>query len=386
MTTQDIDLGVLARGPQGPKGEQGNVGPAPMLKIGTVTKLGPDQTPTASLSGGNGSYTLNMGIPQGETNATATNALNIANIANSNANSALNKLNGIKIGGRNYLRDSDKSISGWAQDLGTMPNEVLNSLAGETITVSVDTEWSDYQHSDSKQNRLGFELAVSGSDGKSYWLGAWKSPETPSGKERVSTTFTLPANVTFTVNNNGYNGYVGINGTGRVSHAQVEIGNVSKDWQPALEDIQSEIDANKAAAANAQTSANNAQNTANSALSKANSNATALNNKANKSDLTWSNISGKPSIPSTFNGTISDTSTDFNNLISEGHYDIQISPNTQGKNGPNDSDWGLLDVKVAGRMVVQTYYGDNNANVYVRNRHGGSTWTAWREVTFWPRS
>lgn len=51
--------------PQGPKGEQGNVGPAPTLKIGTVTKLNPDQTPTANLSGGNGSYTLNLGIPQG---------------------------------------------------------------------------------------------------------------------------------------------------------------------------------------------------------------------------------------------------------------------------------------------------------------------------------
>ncbi|MGJ3870377.1 gp58-like family protein [Limosilactobacillus fermentum] len=147
------------------------------------------------------------------------------------------KLNNMKIGGRNYLRDSDKSISGWAQDLGTMPNEVLNSLAGETITVSVDTEWSDFQHSDSKQNRLGFELAVTGSDGKSYWWGAWKSPATPSGKERVSTTFTLPANVTFTVNNNGINGYVSINGTGIVSHAQVEIGNVSKDWSPAPEDL-----------------------------------------------------------------------------------------------------------------------------------------------------
>lgn len=147
------------------------------------------------------------------------------------------KLNNMKIGGRNYLRDSDKSISGFWQDLGTMPNEVLNSLAGETITVSVDTEWSDFQHSDSKQNRLGFELAVTGSDGKSYWWGAWKWPSTPSGKERVSTTLTLPANVTFTVTNNGHNGYVSINGTGRVSHAQVEIGNVSKDWQPAPEDL-----------------------------------------------------------------------------------------------------------------------------------------------------
>ena len=84
-----------------------------------------------------------------------------------------------------------------------------------------------------------------------------------------------------------------------------------------------------------------------------------------------------------FQGTITDTSTDFNNLTAEGHYCIDISPSTQGKNGPNQGDWGLLDVKVAGRMVVQTYYGDTNANVYVRNCCDGTTWTAWREITFW---
>nr|WP_261975323.1 phage tail protein [Lactiplantibacillus plantarum] len=134
--------------------------------------------------------------------------------------------------GTNYLRDSDKSTSGWSQDLGTIPNEVLNSLAGETITISADIEWSNFQSDDthSKQNRLGFELSVSGSDGKSYWLGAWKSPATPSGRERVSTTFTLPKNVTFTVKNNGANGYVSINGTGIVSHAKLEKGSLSTDW------------------------------------------------------------------------------------------------------------------------------------------------------------
>lgn len=84
-----------------------------------------------------------------------------------------------------------------------------------------------------------------------------------------------------------------------------------------------------------------------------------------------------------FQGTITSTSTDFNSLTSEGHYDVQISPSYQGKNGPNEGDWGLLDVKVAGRMVVQTYYGDTNANVYVRNCCDGTTWTAWRNVTFW---
>lgn len=84
-----------------------------------------------------------------------------------------------------------------------------------------------------------------------------------------------------------------------------------------------------------------------------------------------------------FQGTITSTSTDFNSLTSEGHYDVQISPSYQGKNGPNEGNWGLLDVKVAGRMVVQTYYGDTNANVYVRNCCDGTTWTAWRQGTFW---
>ena len=162
----------------------------------------------------------------------------------------------------------------------------------------------------------------------------------------------------------------------RFGKLKLEESNVSTGWTPALEDTQTQIDANKTAAANA-------QNTANSALSKANSNATTLNNKVSKSDLTWANISGKPSIPSTFNGSITSTSTDFNSLVTEGHYDIRFSPSTQGKNGPKQGNWGLLDVKVAGRMIVQTYYSDQSNEVYVRNRHDG-TWSGWRWVTFWP--
>lgn len=163
-----------------------------------------------------------------------------------NANSKINDItsNG---GGRNYFRDSDKSTSGWAQDLGTMPNEVLSSLAGKTITISVDTEWSDYQHSDSKQNRLGFELAATDSDGNQHWWGAWKTPTTPSGKERVSTTYTIPANVTFTVNNNGQSGYVSINGTGKVSHVKIEKGAIAYDWSPAPEDTDAKITINSTA-------------------------------------------------------------------------------------------------------------------------------------------
>ena len=149
----------------------------------------------------------------------------------------LNGMNNLKVGGRNYLRDSDKSIFGWEQDLGTMPNEVLDQLAGQTITVSCDVEWDNFKSDSSKQNRLGFELTISGSDGKSYWLGAWKNPTTASGKERVSTQYTLPDGVTYTVQNNKQNGYVSINGQGKVSHVKVEIGNTATDWTPAPEDM-----------------------------------------------------------------------------------------------------------------------------------------------------
>lgn len=61
--------------PRGAKGDQGNVGPAPTLKIGTVTKLNSDQTPTANVSGDNGSYTLDLGIPQGSKGDPGDNGL-----------------------------------------------------------------------------------------------------------------------------------------------------------------------------------------------------------------------------------------------------------------------------------------------------------------------
>lgn len=162
----------------------------------------------------------------------------VQNQITTTANGLDAKIGAIQVGGRNYLRNSNKSITGWAQDLGTLPNEALNSLAGKTITVSVDVEWNNFTSDSSKQNRLGFEAAVTGSDGKSYWLGAWKNPTTSNGKERVSTQYSLPAGVTFTANNNSANGYVNINGTGKVSHAKIEIGNKQTDWSPAPEDTE----------------------------------------------------------------------------------------------------------------------------------------------------
>ena len=157
------------------------------------------------------------------------------------------KVDGMRIGGRNYLRDSNKSVSSYMQDLGTMPDDVMTSLAGKTITVSADVEWNNFVKDSNVQNRLGFEIAVHRSDGLDQWFGTWKYPTTSNGRERISSTFNVPAGLTFTVANNGQNGYVNMEGTGIVSHAKVEIGTTATDWTPAPEDTITAIQKNSTA-------------------------------------------------------------------------------------------------------------------------------------------
>lgn len=57
------------QGPQGKTGQTGPVGPAPTLRVGSVTKVAPGGTPTASVTGSNGDYSLNLGVPEGQQGA-----------------------------------------------------------------------------------------------------------------------------------------------------------------------------------------------------------------------------------------------------------------------------------------------------------------------------
>lgn len=52
--------------PQGKTGQTGPTGPAPTLRVGSVTKVAPGGTPTASVTGGDGDYSINLGLPQGD--------------------------------------------------------------------------------------------------------------------------------------------------------------------------------------------------------------------------------------------------------------------------------------------------------------------------------
>ena len=72
--TDDPDVGEFINiGPismVGPEGPQGEPGPAPIIYIGTVTTGEPGTNATATITGADGVYTINLTIPRGQTGAT----------------------------------------------------------------------------------------------------------------------------------------------------------------------------------------------------------------------------------------------------------------------------------------------------------------------------
>ncbi len=386
MTTQDIDLGVVARGPQGPKGEtgatgargpQGNTGPTGPQ--GATGPAGPTGSNIIKYNGdisGNGS--------SGQTATFARSNLQPSDIA---------KVGDIVFD--QYPNGNGIDIGFWRiTSLSSTSCTVAGLSSGFTIPKGNkgDTGARGPQGVQGPQGKQGIQ-GVQGPQGPKGETGA-TGPAGPSNADTLKdlgdytatasgTTANAPttglprtSGVSMsTVYNNGYPVPYGnvLNVAGGGS-GQLLLGWSGNDNTTEHLWYRSHRDTSTGGWGTWQKIAYVSDLTW--------SNISGKPNVATKSDLTWANISGKPSIPSTFNGSITDTSTDFNNLTSEGHYCIDISPSYQGKNGPNEGDWGLLDVKVAGRMVVQTYYGDQKGNVYVRNRHD-ATWTAWRQGTFW---
>lgn len=346
---------------------------------------------------------------------TANQANTTANTANSNANQANNKITAIQAngGGRNLLVGSDPTLSN------------SPSLGGVTeVNVDGVKAW----HSNNADN-IFFDISLDANTTYTYSalikaddageLGFLRyghfqvrnanahNQADPThedvAEKRDYHGINVPANqwtrIYYTFTTNDLSGsQFGVfpshsDGHVYIRHLMLEKGTVAHDWQPAPEDIQSEIDANKTAAANAQTSANNAQtsannaqNTADSALSKANSNATALNSKANKSDLTWANISGKPSIPNA-DDTTTVSSGDLNNYTTTGKY---YMPNALSNytnhptTGTDMGDWFVMKVDAyhGADMIVQTIYQINSGDVWIRQRWSNS-WKSWRQINFW---
>lgn len=109
-------------------------------------------------------------------------------------------------------------------------------------------------------------------------------------------------------------------------------------------------------------------------------------NVATKSDLTWANISGKPSIPNA-DDTTTVSSGDLNNYTTTGKY---YMPNgvanytNHPTTGTDMGDWFVMKVDAyhGGDMIVQTIYQINSGDVWIRQRWRNA-WKSWRQITFW---
>ena len=149
---------------------------------------------------------------------------------------------GTKVYSRNLLTGTGNhtltNTGQWAADY--ISNETTDNLLtlfkgleGQTVTVSVDYEYSGFI-AGSSRNRLGWETGIRG-DG-TLWIGPWCYPTNSSGSGRISSTFVVPKNITGIDESRGYIQFSG-SGTGTLSHLKLEIGDVATLWTLAPEDI-----------------------------------------------------------------------------------------------------------------------------------------------------
>lgn len=104
------------------------------------------------------------------------------------------------------------------------------------------------------------------------------------------------------------------------------------------------------------------------------------------SDLTWSNISGKPSIPNA-DDTTTVSSGDLNNYTTTGKYYMPnrlVYYTNHPTTGTDMGDWFVMKVDAyhGGDMIVQTIYQINSGDVWIRQRWSGA-WKSWRQINFW---
>ena len=173
-------------------------------------------------------------------------------------------------------------INGY-KNIGSLSNDEWVSLAGETITIGVTIEWTNWQVSGN--NRIGFELAPA-KNGTGYWnngFGLWCHPENgSSGKQRVTVTRTLNDDMDGV--NEGFAYVQGGCDTAKISELMIERGSVAHDWSPSPDDLQNQFTQTKASIDGINTTINDPKTGLNATYQTAQGNASTISNV--KGDVT----------------------------------------------------------------------------------------------------
>ena len=389
-TTQDIDLGVVARGPQGPKGDtgatgargpQGNTGPT-----GPQGATGPAGPTGANIIKYNGDIS-----GSGASGQTAT-------FARSNLQpSGIAKVGDIVFD--QYPNGNGVDIGFWRiTALSSTSCTVTGLSSGFTIPKGNkgDTGAQGPQGVQGPQGKQGIQ-GVQGPQGPKGETGA-TGPAGPSNADTLKDLGNYTATASGTTNNSTYSGLPRTSG---VSMSQVYNNGYPVPYGNVLNVAgtgagQLLLGWSGTSSANEHLYYRSHRDNGSGGWSTWDkiayvsdltwSNISGKPNVATKSDLTWANISGKPSIPNA-DDTTTVSSGDLNNYTTTGKY---YMPNgvanytNHPTTGTDMGDWFVMKVDAyhGGDMIVQTIYQINSGDVWIRQRWSNA-WKSWRQINFW---
>lgn len=150
------------------------------------------------------------------------------------------KIDGLGVGGRNYVLNSDTATSNW-KSVQLSPS-FISSIRGKTIVISFDVNFA--QLTKTGNDRIGFEFSITYSDGRTDWSNAWianASSRYPNGfNGRVHFVHQVRDLEITRIDNVGiYNQTSDRNAT--IAKPKLEIGTIPTDWVPAPEDLNQSI-------------------------------------------------------------------------------------------------------------------------------------------------
>ncbi|HFA9664949.1 TPA: phage tail protein [Neisseria gonorrhoeae] len=154
------------------------------------------------------------------------------------------KVNGLQVGGRNYIVGSNVMINHAYNTTMSISNELIAALnISRLVTVSVYVEYSKLIALGNR--RLGYEFVITYTDNSKHYVHAWK----PVSEADLGGSYAGRFSLTHALHNGKT--IQSITSTGlhiqctaenvKLGLPKVEIGNKATDWTPAPEDIENKV-------------------------------------------------------------------------------------------------------------------------------------------------
>ncbi len=249
-----------------------------------------------------------------------------------------------------------------SRNIGDISLDVINELRGKYMTISVDVEWNGWE-SGANFNRLGWEIQLIYEDGSpADYYGAWLTPTTANGKQRISGTYMVPDKEISSLAEG--NAYIEINCTSaKVSCLKIERGTVATPWTPAPSDnaTVTQLQSVTASIDGLQSNVTNYQNDTSSRFTQLSS---LMQSKVGTAD--FDNLKRSVDMQTL-------DSADINNMKTNGHYFVH------NLNNSPIAGWVYVDVTGNGNdRIRQDVYQDNGIQHKYR-RWVDTHWTGWEE-------